>query len=53
LPFESRVRLVMRTIIAILLALLELLVARDFVVALTPAAVIAVITCQIYIRSRR
>jgi predicted PurR-regulated permease PerM len=50
LPFDSRVRTVARVAIAILVVLLAGWVARDFLVALTWAAVIAIAIWPIYIR---
>ena len=53
LPFDSRARAITRTAVAIAVVLLALWVARDFLVALTWAAVIAITTWPIYIRSAR
>ena len=50
LPFDSRARIVARAAIAILVVLLAAWVARDFLVALTWAAVIAIAVWPIYIR---
>src|ERR1700719_777860 len=50
LPFDSRAWTVMRAIIRILVVLLAAWVARDFLVALTWAAVIAIAAWPIYIR---
>src|ERR1700680_1311249 len=50
LPFDSRARAVARVAIAILVVLLAVWVARDFLVALTWAAVIAIAVWPIYIR---
>ena len=50
LPFDSRTRAITRTAIAILVVLLAAWVARDFLVALTWAAVIAITAWPIYIR---
>src|ERR1700689_606963 len=50
LPFDSRARTVARVAIAILVVLLAAWVARDFLVALTWAAVIAIAVWPIYIR---
>src|ERR1700761_8724235 len=50
LPFDSHARTVARAAIAILLMLLAAWVARDFLVALTWAAVIAIAVWPIYIR---
>jgi predicted PurR-regulated permease PerM len=50
LPFYSRTRSVTRTAIAVLVVLLAAWVARDFLVALTWAAVIAITAWPIYIR---
>src|ERR1700692_3577889 len=50
LPFDSPARTVARVAIAILVVLLAAWVARDFLVALTWAAVIAVAVWPIYIR---
>jgi predicted PurR-regulated permease PerM len=50
LPFDSRARAVARTALAILIVLLAAWVARDFLVALTWAAVIAIAAWPIYIR---
>jgi predicted PurR-regulated permease PerM len=50
LPFDSRAQAVTRTAIAILVVLLAAWVARDFLVALTWAAVIAIAAWPIYIR---
>src|SRR5712672_2256174 len=50
LPIDSRTRAVARTAFAILLALLALWVASDFLSALTWAAIIAVTTWPIYTR---
>jgi predicted PurR-regulated permease PerM len=50
LPFDSRTRAVARVAIAILIVLLAAWVARDFLVALTWAAVIAIAVWPIYIR---
>src|SRR5580704_4680823 len=50
LPFDSRARAVARVAIAILVVLLAAWVARDFLVALTWAAVIAIAVWPIYIR---
>jgi predicted PurR-regulated permease PerM len=52
LPFDSRARTLARVAIAILVVLLAAWVARDFLVALTWAAVIAIAVWPIYIRSR-
>src|ERR1700726_572039 len=49
LPFDSRARTVARVVIAILVVLLAAWVARDFLVALTWATVIAVAVWPIYI----
>jgi predicted PurR-regulated permease PerM len=49
-PFDSRARAVARTALAILIVLLAAWVARDFLVALTWAAVIAIAAWPIYIR---
>ena len=48
--FDSRARAVAQTIIAIAIVLLALWVAREFLVALAWAAVIAIAVCPIYIR---
>src|SRR6202047_2073975 len=50
LPFDSRARTVARVAIAILVVLLAAWVARDFLVALTWAVVIAIAVWPIYIR---
>src|ERR1700724_1227939 len=50
MPFDSRARTVARVAIAILVVLLAAWVARDFLVALTWAAVIAIAVWPIYIR---
>src|SRR6202047_3452094 len=50
LPFDSRTRSVTRTAIAVLVGWLAAWVARDFLVALTWAAVIAITAWPIYIR---
>src|ERR1700720_1043142 len=50
LPLDSRTRAVTRTAIAILVVLLAAWVARDFLVALTWAAVIAIGIWPIYLR---
>jgi predicted PurR-regulated permease PerM len=50
LPIDARARLVTRTTFAILMVLLALWVARDFLSALTWAAVIAITTWPIYTR---
>jgi predicted PurR-regulated permease PerM len=50
LPIDSRARTVTRTVLAILLVLLALWVARDFLSALTWAAIIAITTWPIYAR---
>jgi predicted PurR-regulated permease PerM len=50
LPFDSRARSVARVAIALLVVLLAAWVARDFLVALTWAAVIALAVWPIYIR---
>jgi hypothetical protein len=50
LPFDSRARSVARVAIALLVVLLVAWVARDFLVALTWAAVIAIAVWPIYIR---
>src|SRR4030081_84704 len=50
LPFDSRERVVLRTAIAILVALLAAWVARDFLMALIWAALIAIAPWPIYIR---
>src|SRR5258706_14567827 len=50
LPFDSQARAVARTALAILIVLLAAWVARDFLVALTWAAVIAIAAWPIYIR---
>src|SRR6202051_5297137 len=50
LPFDSRTRSVTRTAIAVLVVLLAAWVARDFLVALTWAAVIAIAAWPIYVR---
>src|ERR1700720_4221847 len=50
LPFDSRTRSVTRTAIAVLVVLLAAWVAREFLVALTWAAVIAIAAWPIYIR---
>ena len=50
LPIDSGARAVMRTAVAILLVLLALWVASDFLSALVWAAVIAITTWPIYIR---
>ena len=50
LPFDSRARTVARVAIAILVVLLAAWVARDFLVALTWAAVIAIAVWPIHIR---
>ena len=50
LTFDSRARIVARVAIAILVVLLAAWVARDFLVALTWAAVIAIAVWPIYIR---
>jgi hypothetical protein len=50
LPFDTRARTVARVAIAILVVLLAAWVARDFLVALTWAAVIAIAVWPIYIR---
>src|ERR1700728_3275387 len=49
LPFDSRTRALTRAAIAILVVLLAAWVARDFLVALTWAIVIAVAVWPIYI----
>jgi hypothetical protein len=51
LPIYAHARLVTRTALAILVALLALWVATDFLSALTWAAVIATTTWPIYVRS--
>src|SRR5947209_16846137 len=53
LPFDSRTRAVTRTAIAILVVLLALWVAREFLVALTWAALVAITVWPIYIRFAR
>jgi predicted PurR-regulated permease PerM len=53
LPFDSRTRAVTRTAVAILVVLLSAWVARDFLVALTWAALIAITTWPIYTRFAR
>src|ERR1700694_2404799 len=53
LPFDSRTRAVTRTAVAILVVLLSAWVARDFLVALTWAALIAITTWPIYTRFER
>jgi predicted PurR-regulated permease PerM len=50
LPIDTRARAVTRTAFAILLALLALWVASDFLSALTWAAIIALTTWPVYIR---
>src|ERR1700722_6025169 len=50
LPFDSRARTLARVAIAILVVLLAAWVARDFLVALIWAAVIAIAVWPIYIR---
>ena len=50
LPFDSRARTVARVAIAIMVVLLAAWVARDFLAALTWAAVIAIAVWPIYIR---
>jgi predicted PurR-regulated permease PerM len=50
LPFDSRARALTRVAIAILVVLLAAWVARDFLVALTWVAVIAIAVWPIYIR---
>jgi predicted PurR-regulated permease PerM len=50
LPIDSRARAVTRTALAILLVLLALWVASDFLTALTWAAIIAIATWPIYTR---
>jgi predicted PurR-regulated permease PerM len=50
LSFDSRAQMVTRTAIAIVVVLLAAWVARDFLVALTWAAVIAIAAWPIYIR---
>jgi hypothetical protein len=50
LPLDSRTRAVTRAAIADMVMLLAAWVARDFLVALTWAAVIAIATWPIYIR---
>src|ERR1700737_2800807 len=50
LPFDSRARTVARVAIAVMCVLLAAWVARDFLVALTWAAVIAIAAWPIYIR---
>jgi predicted PurR-regulated permease PerM len=50
LPFDSRARTLARLAIAILVVLLAAWIARDFLVALTWAAVIAIAVWPIYIR---
>src|ERR1700719_4813518 len=50
LPFDSRARTVARVAIAIMVVLLAAWVARDFLVVLTWAAVIAIAVWPIYIR---
>jgi predicted PurR-regulated permease PerM len=50
LPFDSRTPAITRTAIAILVVALAAWVARDFLVALTWAAVIAITAWPIYIR---
>src|SRR6266550_5566551 len=49
LPFDSRTRAAARTAIAILVVLLAAWVARDFLVALTWAGLIAITAWPIYI----
>ena len=53
LPFDSRTRAVTRTAVAILVVLLSAWVARDFLVALIWAALIAITTWPIYTRFER
>src|SRR6195256_2013798 len=53
LPFDSRARVVTRTAIALAIVLLALWIARDFLVALTWAAIIAITAWPIYIRFAR
>src|ERR1700692_1712784 len=50
LPFDSRTRALTRAAIAILVVLLAAWVARDFLVALTWAVVIAITAWPIYAR---
>jgi predicted PurR-regulated permease PerM len=53
LPLDSRARAVTRTAIALAVVLLALWVARDFLVALTWAAIIAITSWPIYTRFAR
>jgi len=53
LPFDSRTRVVTQTAIAILVVLLAAWVARDFLVALVWAALIAITAWPVYIRFAR
>jgi predicted PurR-regulated permease PerM len=50
LPFDSRARMLTQAAVAILVVLLALWVVRDFLVALTWAAVIAIASWPVYIR---
>src|SRR5258705_12360902 len=50
LPLDSRARAALRTAIAILVVLLAAWVARDFLMALIWAAVIAIAVWPIYVR---
>src|SRR5258708_19937323 len=50
LPFDSRTRVVTRTAIAILVVLLAAWVARDFLVALAWAALIAITVWPVYLK---
>src|SRR5258706_8907999 len=50
LPFDSRARALTRTALALVVVFLALWVARDFLVALTWAAMIAITTWPIYTR---
>jgi predicted PurR-regulated permease PerM len=53
LPFDSRTRVVTRTAIAILVVLLAAWVARDFLVALARAALIAITAWPVYLKFAR
>jgi predicted PurR-regulated permease PerM len=53
LPIDSRTRAVARTVIAILLVILALWIARDFLSALTWAMVMAITAWPIYVRFAR
>ena len=49
-PFESHIRAIIQAVIAVAVVLLALWVARDFLVALIWAGVIAITTWPIYVR---